>query len=140
MLKPTHRALRIEIATGLVALAIGILASIVLGNAGAWFSREFDDAAPVLHSFAWRFLATFLLVAFGVSIYAFRRWNRTLYGIAELATGVFAVWNIVGELSERSNTGVWLTVLTGSGFLLIRGCDNIQQGIDTRRKQPDAEV
>lgn len=133
MQKQTQRALRIEITTGLTALAIGITASLLLSHLSLWLSQEFDDAATALHSFTWRLIATLLLVAFGISIYAFRRWNRSLYGIAELATGVVALWNIVGQLSANSNNGAWLTILTGSGFLIIRGCDNIQQGLDTKR-------
>ncbi len=127
-------ALRIEIVTAVIALAAGVLATLALTHAGPWLAEEFEDAAVELHYFWWRLVTTVLLVGFGVSLYAFRRWNRTVFGIGELGLGVFVVWNILGQLSGGANTAVWLTVLTGSTFVIIRGCDNIQQGIDGRRE------
>ena len=138
MQKHVKLALRVEIITAVAALIAGIIASIVLAHAGDSIAHEFDDAAPAFDSFIWRILGTLLVIAFAVCLYAFRRWNRTIFGIAELAAGVFAVWNIVGELPERTNTGVLLTILTGSGFVIIRGCDNIQQGLEAKRLQPKA--
>jgi hypothetical protein len=126
-------ALRIELMTAVAALATGVLASLWLSRAGEWLVEEMEDAASAMRFFQWRLITTGLVVGFGLSLYACRRWNRTMFGVGELALGVFLIWNIVGQLSGGNDLAVWLMVLAGSTFVIVRGCDNIEKGIEKRQ-------
>ena len=75
------------------------------------------------------FTVIFVLAA-GLGLFYFRLRARAIYGIFEIATGIFIVIYLVTSQKELLlNSDLYLAILSASVFLIVRGCDNIHQGI-----------
>lgn len=78
--------------------------------------------------------AVFIVVIFtlgsGILLFYFRLRCRSIYGIHEALVGLMiAAHRSISEISTADKTGFYLALLTACVYLVVRGLDNIHQGL-----------
>ena len=68
----------------------------------------------------------------GLVLFIFRRNLRSTYGLTEAVVGLVVAGNRVADYLDKpaSDTALYLTVLTAGVYLVVRGLDNIEQGLE----------
>lgn len=76
-------------------------------------------------------LAVCVTLAAGLALFFFRLKLRSTYGVTEAAVGlVVAGSRVASDLDKLgSDPALYLTVLTAGVYLVVRGLDNVQQGL-----------
>jgi len=90
-------------------------------------ASSFSDALSML-------FIGLLTFAFGGALFAVRLYYRFLYGASEIAIGVFvAVYRYysdhIAATNQSSISSLTLTILTAGVYLVVRGGDNMHQGL-----------
>jgi hypothetical protein len=106
-----------------VAVAIVLIMSV---GSGLWVAFE---AASSFHAPTVRAGAVSAIVLFiGILLFVFRCRYRSLYGATEILAGI-----IVGMMRTWAGfevgTELFVVLLTASVYLIVRGLDNVQQGL-----------
>jgi len=85
---------------------------------------------------------TVAVLMLGVLLFFFRLWLRSLYGLTEMVIGVFvaARRTSVTGMMDREDVGFYLALLTAGVYLLVRGLDNIHQGLTKDPRDPIATI
>lgn len=115
-----------------LALLIGVGLVLLFGwpfvLAGFWQSLRESMASIWVRGFV-----TALLAVVAVLLYFMRTAWRALYGAAEIVIGIAACWSGLGS-SAASELSARLTVASGV-YIIVRGLDNLQQGVKTSATQ-----
>jgi len=77
-------------------------------------------------------LTAIFTTASGIILYVFRQRQRVLYGLSEALVGVMAAVSHVtsgAPHDQIGNLGLYLGVLTAGIYLVVRGLDNVDQGL-----------
>lgn len=80
-------------------------------------------------------LTIILTLSLGIALFVFRLKRRALYGLTEVIVGVVvAVYRVSAAPlgSSITNPDLYLAVLTAGIYLIVRGLDNIHQGLSTK--------
>lgn len=72
----------------------------------------------------------FLALIFGFFLWLFRFHCRSTYGLSEALMGGYFAWHTVGANIWKSESDMYLAVLTAGVYLIVRGLDNIEQGLE----------
>lgn len=82
-----------------------------------------------------------LTIILGFSLFFFRLYARSIYGVTELLVGLgVAVQKISSQESvEITKSSFYLVILTASVYLFVRGLDNIHQGLTKEPLDPYAK-
>jgi len=120
------------------------VASVVLAIAGYGIYRALAHFGPwilgAIKPWYGRLLATAGLFGFGLLLYAFRCRRLRYYGSVEVLVGVYACWKAVEKLSQDRSPEIWLTVVAGAVYLVVRGLDNRAKGIKDENDKRAAAV
>lgn len=130
----------------LIAIALGAaVAGTIFYSVGVsvhdlylWVRNDLSEA-PQTSRLRWAILVALPLVA-GVVLFSFRLMFRSLYGLSEAAVGL---WVGGQDVSQNPITpaplDLILPILTASVYLIVRGFDNVHQGLTSKdRKDPVA--
>ena len=75
-------------------------------------------------------LAATTIFSIGVIFFYFRFYLKSLYGIIEVLVGTFIGTSSVSKNIEKIDTSdFYLIILTASVYLIVRGLDNLYQGL-----------
>lgn len=77
-------------------------------------------------------LTAIFTIALGILLYVFRQRQRILYGMSEAVVGVMVAISHVtnGSIQDHlDNPELYLAVLTAGIYLVVRGLDNIGEGL-----------
>lgn len=86
--------------------------------------------SPSLSNSGAMFLTALLTFMVGLSLFYFRLRARAIYGVTEAAIGlVVAAHRVATEDVEITSTSFYLAILTASVYLVVRGLDNVHQGL-----------
>ncbi|HEY8880853.1 MAG TPA: hypothetical protein VIN03_25000 [Roseateles sp.] len=88
-------------------------------------------------------LTAIVTLGFGAALFFFRLRYKSTYGFSEAMVGVVvAVHRVTTDTSATvlSNASVYLAVLTAGIYLVVRGFDNIHQGLTKDPKDPIASL
>lgn len=78
-----------------------------------------------------------LTLALGAGLFYFRLKLRACYGMTEAVVGLIVATNkIPTEAQDITNPEFYLAILTASLYLVVRGFDNIHQGLTKDPKDP----
>lgn len=77
-------------------------------------------------------------LSLGIGLFKVRQWSRVLYGLSEVAVGVVVAVYRHEPGSSLLNPDAFLLLLTAGVYLIVRGLDNVQQGLN--REPPDPVV
>lgn len=69
----------------------------------------------------------------GLVLWFFRFKCRSTYGLIEALVGVYLAWRTVEANTWKSESDMYLAVLTAGVYLIVRGVDNIEQGLEKDR-------
>ena len=110
------------------------ICSIFLG----WESREiliYNEIEPIF----WKALIiTLLIIIFGFVTYLIRLQYRLSYGIIEFFAGIMSVYiAIIACLRKGSFIYYDSLAILGGFYIIVRGMDNIKQGIEDLLKKSD---
>lgn len=106
-----------------------------------WASSYYALAVSIKDMYSWILTPTFsessniilvviLTMFFGVLFFYCRLKWRAIYGITELIFGLIIAANKTTEINSLElNSSFYLTFLTASIYLVVRGLDNIHQGL-----------
>lgn len=72
-------------------------------------------------------VATVLVVAVGIALYALKRYGRVHYGLLEMTFAAAVVWFALGQGTAPPE--FVLAELLGGCYVLVRGLDNVEQGL-----------
>lgn len=81
------------------------------------------------------FLTVVLTLGIGIALFFFRLRRRALYGLTEIVVGVVvSVHRVTSEPVSTSltNPDLYLAVLTAGIYLIVRGLDNLHQGLSEK--------
>lgn len=84
------------------------------------------------------FITVIMTLGLGIGLFIFRLKARAYYGLTEIMVGVtVAVYRVTTTPGSNliSSTDLYLAVLTAGIYLVVRGLDNVHQGLD---KEPDS--
>ena len=84
------------------------------------------------------FITVIMTLGLGVGLFVFRLKARTYYGLTEIMVGVtVAVYRVTATPNDGliSNADLYLAVLTAGIYLVVRGLDNMHQGLNN---EPDS--
>jgi hypothetical protein len=85
-------------------------------------------------------LVVIITMIFGLLFFYFRLKLRSIYGITELIFGLIIAANKITEVnSEVLDSSFYLPFLTASIYLVVRGLDNIHQGLNKEPIDPLAK-
>lgn len=82
---------------------------------------------------------TFSALALGIMLYKFRLKQRVLYGVSEIMVGVtVTVFHARTSYpaGHLDNPELYIAILTAGIYLIVRGLDNIDQGIKSKSNNP----
>jgi|SRR5579859_7219076 len=120
----------------LLVFLVGIL--LVLGAVllFVWpfaLAASWDSLIQAAHSPWERAAVTTALAVLGFLLYLARRFARLWYGAAETVVGIAFCWAGLGSVSAIS----WASAgsVVGGVYVIVRGLDNLQQGVEMRRDQ-----
>ena len=76
-------------------------------------------------------LTIFITLIFGIILFYIRLYLRSIYGISELILGLSITGYKINDanLSELFESGFIMTYITASVYLVVRGLDNVHQGL-----------
>jgi hypothetical protein len=73
----------------------------------------------------------------GVGLFLFRLHRRSCYGATEALVGAFiGISKAIDAKTSLASANLWLALLTASIYLLVRGLDNIHQGLTREPMDP----
>ncbi len=84
-----------------------------------------------------RVFGCLLALVFGVLLFSFRFHYRTFYGLTEAIVGLAIAYSKVRQISGREallSFDAGLGLLTASVYLIVRGFDNMFEGVNGSRK------
>jgi hypothetical protein len=82
-----------------------------------------------------RFVAMSLLLALAVALFGLRVRRRSIYGVVELAVGLFIAWRSLDSVKPGAGPLAAGATLMAGVYLIIRAFDNIHQGREGERKR-----
>jgi len=75
-------------------------------------------------------LTSIFVLCTGLGLFYFRLHMRAIYGITEAAIGIIiGAYRVSTQKDPLSNSDFYLAILSASVFLIVRGFDNIHQGL-----------
>ncbi|WP_264523290.1 hypothetical protein [Flavobacterium sp. N502536] len=85
-------------------------------------------------------LIVFIILSIGFSLFYFRLYVRSIYGLTEAVIGVIiGVSKILEKENKTVETEFYFAILTASIYLIVRGLDNIHQGLTKEPLDPVAQ-
>lgn len=75
-------------------------------------------------------LASLFTLGLGSALFFFRLRMRAIYGLTEAAIGIVVAGNrALTQMDQFTSSDFYLAILTASVYLIVRGFDNIHQGL-----------
>ena len=101
-----------------------------------WFKSPTHSKANVLIG-----TAIFSIYS-ALSLFLFRLYLRSLYGLTEAIVGIVVILYLADRefTSKGGDLGFYLTFMTGGIYLIVRGFDNIHQGLTREPLDPIAKA
>ncbi|MBK9284048.1 MAG: hypothetical protein IPM51_06970 [Sphingobacteriaceae bacterium] len=86
--------------------------------------------SPSLSKTSTVILTSIFTLGLGSALFYFRLRMRTIYGLTEAAIGIVVAGNrALSQIDQFVSTDFYLAILTASVYLIVRGFDNIHQGL-----------
>lgn len=126
-----YRARLRDVRSLLWAVAAGVALGPFAGMSCYGLFAALSDASNLIIHSAPAAHAALVLVA-GICLYAARRWVRAVYGLTEVALGVFiGGQKLAGPATDSLDWSLEIAIatLTAGIYLVVRGLDNIEQGV-----------
>lgn len=86
--------------------------------------------SPTLSKTSAVVLTSLLTLSVGSALFYFRLRMRAIYGLTEAAIGIVVAGNrALTQMDQFTSSEFYLAILTASVYLIVRGFDNIHQGL-----------
>jgi uncharacterized membrane protein len=117
---------------GAIFYSIGAsMKDLVYWMAALWINTPFISGP-------YRVVVTMLVTfAVGLALFYFRLKLRSVYGFSEAAVGLVVAAHLAqDQILKNSNMGFYFAVLTAGVYLVVRGLDNVHQGLTKLPSDP----